>query len=116
MFEELENIVFSQECEVHEDIQGILIHGECIVHSYNDVTNIISFTNKRLVVRIAKGITGKKSKIYVIPYKCILLYSVESGKVASTIELQTKAGDLRIQLDRKVDVKSICKVISVYLL
>lgn len=116
MFEELENIVFSQECDVHEDIQDILINDECISQSYNDVTNIISFTNKRLIVRIAKGITGKKSKIYVVPYKCILLYSAESGKIASTIELQTKAGDIRIQLDRKVDVKYICKVISEYLL
>lgn len=51
---------FTAEYPIPNDVQDMLIKGETAVHAYKTIRDVAIFTNKRLIVRDAQGITGKK--------------------------------------------------------
>jgi hypothetical protein len=97
-----------------------MVAGETAVAAYKTFRDSAVFTNKRLIVRDAQGLTGKKVEIYSLPYSSILMWSTENaGKLLdfnSEVELWTKAGHIKVKLSKGVDVRRFDKIIAAALL
>lgn len=104
-----------QEIPVPADVQGLLVQGEQAVTSFKTFRDSATFTTKRLIVRDAQGITGKKVEIYSLPYSSILMWSSENAGTLdwnSEVELWTKAGHIKVKLAKGADVRRIDSLIS----
>ncbi|WP_460773805.1 PH domain-containing protein [Microbacterium sp. GXF7504] len=103
------------EIPVPADVQQLLTEGEQAVASFKTFRDSATFTTKRLIVRDAQGITGKKVEIYSLPYKAINMWSSENaGKLDwnSEIELWTRAGHIKVKLAKGADVRRIDSLIA----
>lgn len=110
---------FGAECLIPQDLSDILIEGEVAEYAFKTIRDIALFTNKRLIVRDAQGLTGKKVEMYSLPYKSINMYSSENaGKIDfnAEIELWTRAGQIKINLNRDADIRRIDKLIAQHIL
>jgi hypothetical protein len=110
---------FVNETKIPNDIEDLLIHGEQAVCAYSTVRDVAIFTNKRLIVRDAQGITGKKVEIYTLPYKSIDMYSTENAGPLdpnSEVELWTRAGHIKINLKRSADIRKIDRILAEFIL
>ena len=99
---------FMSECPIPQDAAALLIEGEAAVAAYKTIRDSAIFTNKRLIVRDAQGLTGKKVEIYSLPYSAINMWSTENAgtlDLSAEVELWTKAGHIKIKLGKKVDVR-----------
>lgn len=104
------------EIPIPPDISPILVRGEVAVAAYKTFRDSAVFTNKRLIVRDAQGITGKKVEIYSLPYSSILMWSSENGagmlNFNSELELWTKAGHIKVNLSKGLDIRKLDRLIS----
>jgi hypothetical protein len=104
------------ECPIPSDVNEILVTGEIPVAAYKTFRDTAVFTNKRLIVRDAQGFTGKKVEIYSLPYSSIYMWSSENGhgifNFNSEIELWTKAGHIKVNLSKGLDVRRLDKLIA----
>lgn len=111
---------FIQETTVPGDVSELLIPGEEAVAAYKTVRDTAVFTDKRLIVKDAQGITGKKVEVYSLPYSSVVMWSTENaGKlldINSEVELWTKAGHIKINLKKGIDIRKFDKIISQALL
>ena len=104
------------ECPIPGDVSGLLVAGEHAVAAYKTFRDTAIFTNKRLIVRDAQGFTGKKVEIYSLPYSSIYMWSSENGhgifNFNSEVELWTKAGHIKVNLSKGLDVRRLDKLIA----
>lgn len=104
------------ECAVPKDVDELLVDGEVAVAAYKTFRDSAIFTNKRLIVRDSQGLTGKKVEIYSLPYSSINMWSTEnSGKLFdlnAEVELWTRAGHIKINLQKGVDIRKFDKLIA----
>ena len=111
---------FFQETEVPRDIYEILVAGEVPKAAYKTVRDSAIFTNKRLIVRDAQGLTGKKVEIYSLPYSSINMWSTENAgsflDFNAEVELWTRAGHIKINLKKGIDIRKFDKLIAEVLL
>lgn len=95
---------------------GLLIEGEQPYAAFKTFRDSAVFTSKRLIVRDAQGLSGKKVEIYSLPYSAINMWSSENaGKMfdfTAEVELWTRAGHIKIKLGRDVDVRRIDSLIA----
>ena len=107
---------FYSECEVPDDVKESLISGEEAVAAYKTIRDVAVFTNKRLIIRDAQGMTGKKIEVYSLPYDAINMYSTENaGRMFdfnSEVQLFTRAGTIKINLNKKVDVRKFDRLLA----
>jgi len=107
---------FIDECPIPDDINDLLVAGESAVAAYKTFRDSAIFTNKRLIVRDAQGLTGKKVEIYSLPYSSIMMWSSENGRglldFSSEMELWTRVGHIKINLHKGVDIRRLDKLIS----
>lgn len=106
---------FVSECEIPTDINNLLIQGEESVAAYKTLRDTAIFTNKRLIVRDAQGLTGKKVEVYSLPYSSINMWSSENAGLIdfnSEIELWTRAGHIKIKLNRGLDISKFDLLIA----
>ena len=107
---------FVSECPIPSDVNDLLVEGEEAVAAYKTFRDTAIFTNKRLIVRDAQGITGKKVEIYSLPYSSINMWSTENaGKFLdfnAEVELWTRAGHVKINLNKGVDIRKFDKLIA----
>ncbi|NEE04663.1 PH domain-containing protein [Phytoactinopolyspora halotolerans] len=105
-----------QEIPIPDDVNELLIDGEQAVAAYKTFRDSAVFTTKRLIVRDAQGMTGKKVEIYSLPYSSINMWSSENaGKlfdVNAELELWTRAGHIKVKLDKKVDIRRLDKILA----
>lgn len=104
-----------QEIPVPADVTSLLVQGEQAVASFKTFRDSATFTTKRLIVRDAQGMTGKKVEIYSLPYNAIHMWSSENAGVLdwnSEIELWTKAGHIKVKLAKGADVRRIDSLIA----
>jgi len=107
------------ECPIPKDVDDLLVPGEEAVAAYKTLRDSAVFTNKRLIVRDAQGITGKKVEIYSLPYKSIDMWSTENAGTLdfnAEVELWTRAGHIKVNLKKGVDVRKFDKLIAMALL
>ncbi len=111
---------FNAPCNVPQDVEEMLIDGEEIYCAYKTIRDVAVFTDRRLIVRDAQGLTGKKVETYTLPYKSIDMYSTENaGKVFDVnaeVELWTRAGHIKINLNRDVNIREIDKLLATCIL
>lgn len=105
-----------QEIPVPADVHDLLVEGEQAVAAYKTFRDSAIFTTKRLIVRDAQGLTGKKVEVYSLPYSRIDMWSSENaGKLLdfnAELEMWTRAGHIKIKLDKKIDIRKLDKLIA----
>lgn len=114
------NWTFFREVDIPDDITTLLVENEKPVASFATIRDVAVFTNKRLIVRDAQGITGKKVEIYSLPYSSILMWSTENaGKLFdlnAEVELWTKVGKIKINLKKDIDIRKFDTLLAQYIL
>lgn len=102
------------------DVKLLLIDDEDIISSFKGMRDYVVFTNKRVISVNVQGITGKKTDYTSLPYKNVVIFSVET---AGTFDLDAELdlwfsglGRVRFEFKGSVDIKTIGKVISSYVL
>ena len=103
------------EIPIPNDVGPLLMEGEQAVAAFKTFRDSAIFTTKRLIVRDAQGITGKKVEIYSLPYSSINMWSSENaGKLDwnSEMELWTRAGHIKIKLGKGADVRRLDSLIA----
>lgn len=106
---------FISEAPVPDDVTGLLVAGEEAVAAYKTVRDVAVFTNKRLIVKDAQGLTGKKVEIYSLPYSSVVMWSTENAGTIdfnSEVELWTKAGHIKINLKKGVDIRKFDSLLA----
>ncbi|NQX04975.1 PH domain-containing protein [Rathayibacter sp. VKM Ac-2856] len=105
----------AQEIPVPADVDSLLVEGEKAVASFRTLRDSATFTTKRLIVRDAQGLTGKKVEIYSLPYSSINMWSSENAgrfDLSSEIELWTRAGHIKVKLGRDADVRRLDSLLA----
>ncbi|UQN28739.1 PH domain-containing protein [Brachybacterium kimchii] len=105
-----------QEIPVPDDVTSLLVQGEQAVTAFKTFRDSAIFTTKRLIVRDAQGVTGKKVEIYSLPYSSILMWSSENAggflDLNSELELWTKAGHIKVLLKKGADIRRLDSLIA----
>ena len=108
--------IFISECDIPQDVEGILAPNEVAVAAYRTIRDNAVFTNKRLIVRDVQGLTGKKVEMYSIPYSSINMWSTETTgllfDLSAEVELWTRAGHIKISLRKGIDVREFDRLIA----
>ena len=108
--------VLQQEIPVPADVQQLLVEGEQAIASFKTFRDSATFTTKRLIVRDAQGMTGKKVEVYSLPYSAINMWSSENSSGMfdrdSELELWTRAGQIKVKLGRGADICRIDSLIA----
>lgn len=111
---------FTSECPIPNDVQNLLVEGEEALCAFKTIRDSAIFTNKRLIIRDAQGLTGKKIEIYCLPYTSINMWSTENGgnflDFNSEVELWTRAGHFKINLGKGIDIRKFDKLLADVLL
>lgn len=106
---------FQSEVPIPNDVGSMLIPGERPVAAYRTFRDTAIFTSRRLIVRDAQGMTGKKVEVYSLPYAVINMWSSENAGTFdfnSELELWTRAGHIKINLGKGVDVRRLDQLIA----
>lgn len=110
---------FVAECGIHEDVAELLVPGEQPVAAYKTIRDSAVITDRRLIMRDAQGFTGKKVEIYSLPRKSVDMWSSENaGHIDFNAELEfwTRAGHIKLNLKRGVDVRKFDRIIGTCIL
>lgn len=107
---------FMQEVAIPDDVTELMTQGETPVAAFKTFRDSAVFTTKRLIVRDAQGLTGKKVEIYSLPYTAINMWSSENaGKlldINAELELWTRAGHIKIKVGKGADIRRLDSLIA----
>lgn len=106
---------FQQEVAIPQDVGMLLVPGEVPVAAYKTFRDVAIFTDRRMIMKDAQGITGKKVEMYSLPYKSIDMWSSENAGTLdfnAELELWTRVGKIKIKLGRGVDVRKLDSLIA----
>lgn len=108
--------VLVSECPIPPDVSNLLVQGEVAVAAYKTYRDTAIFTNKRLIVKDVQGFSGKKVEIYSLPYSTINMWSTENAggflDYTAEVELWTRAGHIKVKLQKGVDVRRFDRLIA----
>lgn len=104
------------EIPIPDDVNGLLVDGERAVAAYRTFRDSAVFTTKRLIVRDAQGLRGKKVEIYSLPYSAINMWSSENAggflDLNAELELWTRAGHIKVNLNKGIDIRRLDRLIA----
>jgi hypothetical protein len=104
------------ECPIPDDVHDLLVQGEKAVTAYKTFRDSAIFTTKRLIVRDAQGLRGKKVEIYSLPYSAINMWSSENAggllDFNAELELWTRAGHIKVNLNKGIDIRRLDRLIA----
>jgi len=107
---------FMQEVDIPRDVYELMVDGEQPVAAYKTIRDVAVFTTKRIIVKDAQGITGKKIEVYSLPYSSVVMWSTENaGKLLdfnAEVELWTKAGHIKLNLKKGVDIRKFDRLLA----
>ena len=102
---------FFSEIPIPDDVASLMVPGEVPYRAFQTFRDSAIFTNKRLIVRDAQGIKGKKVEIYSLPYSSINMWSSENAgrllDMNAELELWTRAGHIKIKIGKGCDIRQI---------
>jgi len=107
--------MFVAECPIPHHVAEMMVPGEQPVAAYKTFRDSAVFTTKRLIVRDAQGLTGRKVEVYSLPYSAINMWSSENAgtfDVDGELELWTRAGYIKVRVGKKVDVRRLDMLIA----
>ena len=87
--------------------------------AFKTVRDVAVFTNKRLIVKDVQGLTGTKVEMYSLPYSSVHMWSTENAGIldfSSEVELWTRAGHIKIELKRGIDIREFERLLAEYIL
>lgn len=64
---------------LHEEFGPLLAQGEALQRAFGFVRDLIVFTDRRMVIVDKQGVTGRKTSYLSIPYRAIVMYSIETA-------------------------------------
>ncbi|MDN4633161.1 PH domain-containing protein [Sphingomonas sp. PsM26] len=101
---------------LREKYERVMMPNEVIEMEFKGLRDGMLFTDKRIVVINAQGITGRKVEVSTFPWKAIAAYSVENaGSIDFDAELKICGsgwGVCEVQLGRSADVGIVCQFIN----
>ena len=106
---------FIEEVAIPQDVMALLVPGEQAVVAFKTFRDSAVFTTKRLVMRDAQGLRGKKVEVYSLPYSSINMWSTENAGTLdfnAEIELWTRAGKIKVKIGRDLDVRRLDSLIA----
>lgn len=106
---------FLAETPIPADIGEILVAGEHPIVAFTTFRDSAVFTNKRLIVRDAQGITGRKVEMYSLPYSSVTMWSSENAgtlDINAELELWTKAGHIKVKIGKGLDIRRLDRLIA----
>ena len=106
---------FVSEVAIPSDIGPMMVAGESPISAFKTFRDSAVFTNKRLIVRDAQGITGKKVELYSLPYANINMWSSENAGTLdfnAELELWTRAGHIKIKVGKAIDIRKLDMLIA----
>ncbi|HYH02265.1 MAG TPA: PH domain-containing protein [Bacillota bacterium] len=100
-FSQPRKFVFFEIVEPTEEMLGKLAPGEEIQAVFKTFRDFVLFTNRRIIVADKQGLTGRKVESLTIPYRSVVLYSMEN---AGTFDLEAEldlllAGGVRVKFE-----------------
>lgn len=110
---------FMSKCKPTQELLNMLGRNEQIYACYKTVRDVAAITNKRLIVRDAQGMLGKKVEIYSLPFRSIDMWSSENAGIVdlnSELELWTKAGHFKIKLNGNCDIREFDQILATAIL
>ena len=106
--------------ETSEEYGALLAPGEQVEKAYKLFRDMFIFTNKRLILIDAQGMTGKKVDYHSVPYRQIRHFSIETaGHMDRDAELKIWVGDatpISKQFNKKVNIYEVQAVLAAYTL
>ena len=111
--------VFYREVDVPRDIEEMLVTGEVADRAFKTARDVAVFTNKRLIVKDVQGLTGTKAEMYSLPYSAVNMWSTENAGIldfSSEVELWTRAGHIKIELKRGINIREFERLLAEYIL
>lgn len=107
---------FMQEIPIPADVSDLMVEGETPVAAFKTMRDSAVFTTKRLIVRDAQGMTGKKVEVYSLPYSSINMWSSENaGRLLDTnaeLEMWTRAGHIKVKVGKGADIRRLDSLIA----
>ena len=106
---------FQTEVAIPPDVVNLMAGNERPVAAYKTFRDVAIFTTRRVIVRDAQGMTGKKVEVYSLPYSSINMWSSENAgslDFNGEMELWTRAGHITIKLGRGVDVRRLDSLLA----
>lgn len=103
------------ECSIPQDVTKLLTKNETAIAAYKTFRDSAVFTNKRLIIRDAQGLTGSKVEIYSLPYSSILMWSTENAGIVdinAEVQLWTRVGMIKVKLRKGIDVRRFDQLLS----
>jgi len=109
-----------REASLREKVPDLLMPDETVVFAFKDRggkgRDSSNLTNKRILIKDKRGLTGKRTDYISIPYQAIRAYSVETaGRMDSDSELKIYAsgyGKIKIDFVTDVDVFAIKRFLN----
>ena len=102
--------------EYSEIVSDLLLPDEKIIGSFKALRDGVVFTNKRIIAVNVQGVTGRKKDFTSLPYKNIVVFSVETaGSFDLDSELEvyfSGLGKVKFEFTGKVNVTEIAKNIG----
>lgn len=100
---------------------SVLVEGEDVLLAFKNLRDTVFFTNFRLVIANAQGITGKKISSLSVPWRSVIRFAVET---AGTFDLEADlkvwiAGQddaIEIKISRSSDPAAIQRLFAQYVL
>lgn len=103
-------------CPFPDDAGRLMVNGERPIAAFKTFRDSAIFTTKRLIVRDAQGLSGKKVEMYSLPYKSIDMWSSENAgrilDINAELELWTRVGHFKIKIGRDIDIRALDRLIA----
>jgi hypothetical protein len=64
---------------LHDEFGSLLAQGEALQRAFGFVRDLIVFTDRRMIIVDKQGVTGRKTSYLSIPYRAIVMYSIETA-------------------------------------
>lgn len=106
---------FYQQVNIPNDVNELLVNGERPHSAYKTFRDVAIFTDKRVIIKDAQGMTGKKIEIYSIPYNAIHMWSTENAAgldFTAEIQLWTRAGMVKINTKKGIDIRELDRLVA----
>ena len=94
---------------------GPILAGERPITAFKTLPRPAIFTDRRMIVRDAQGLRGKKVELYSLPYSSINMWSSENAGTLdfnAELELWTRAGHIKVKLGRDIDIRRLDQLIA----
>jgi hypothetical protein len=106
---------FVSEAAIPGDLAPMLVQGERPIAAFATPRDSAIFTNKRVIVRGARELLGKRADVYSLPYSGIVMWSTDHARtldVYGELELWTRAGHIKIKIGKGVDIRRLDHLIA----